>query len=280
MNEIPSQAPIAYGRTAEIYAWHEGQVLKLFYDWFGLENIEKEALITRAIHASGLPSPAVGEIIRVNKRYGLEYQRMDGESMWKVFQHQPWSFFRYARRLAELQVEVHTCKIEANLPSQRQELESNILNAKTLPTDLRAKVLAVFNAIPDGNQLCHGDFWPGNILVTAQGEIIIDWLHASRGNPLADLARTTNLTLGYTRTSQIKRPFLSYEHSKTSSIKNSLLQTFCRIFYPVYLHYYFELSPGNQDEYRYWLAIVAAARLSDNIPELEKMLIGQVKRNL
>ena len=27
--------PSAYGRTAEIYAWQNGQVLKLFYDWFG-----------------------------------------------------------------------------------------------------------------------------------------------------------------------------------------------------------------------------------------------------
>jgi hypothetical protein len=40
--------PIAYGRTAEIYAWQEGQVLKLFYDWFELEDIEYEARIGRA----------------------------------------------------------------------------------------------------------------------------------------------------------------------------------------------------------------------------------------
>ena len=53
--------PIAYGRTAEIYAWHPGQILKLFYEWFGLENIEHEARISRAIHASGLPTPAVME---------------------------------------------------------------------------------------------------------------------------------------------------------------------------------------------------------------------------
>jgi hypothetical protein len=26
--------PIAAGRTAEIYAWDEGQVLKLYRDWF------------------------------------------------------------------------------------------------------------------------------------------------------------------------------------------------------------------------------------------------------
>ena len=62
--------PIGYGRTAEIYAWQEDKVLKLFYDWFGLENIENEARITQAVHASGLPVPAVGEIVRVNERYG------------------------------------------------------------------------------------------------------------------------------------------------------------------------------------------------------------------
>ena len=56
--------PIGFGRTAEIYAWQEDQVLKLFYDWFGLENIEKEARITQAVHDSGLPVSAVGEIVR------------------------------------------------------------------------------------------------------------------------------------------------------------------------------------------------------------------------
>jgi len=56
-----------------------------FYDWFGLENIEKEARITRAVHASGLPVPAVGEIVCVNNRYGLVYERVNGISMLEVW---------------------------------------------------------------------------------------------------------------------------------------------------------------------------------------------------
>ena len=47
--------PIAYGRTAEIYAWQNGQVLKLFYDWFKLEAIQYEQRIVQTVHASGLP---------------------------------------------------------------------------------------------------------------------------------------------------------------------------------------------------------------------------------
>lgn len=272
--------PIAYGRTAEIYAWHPGQVLKLFYDGFGLEKIENEARIARAVHASGLPAPAVGEIICVNNRYGLLYERIYGESMFKMFQRKPWNVFRYARRMAELHAELHISTIQVDLPSQRHELEKNIRHAEALPAQLQFKVLAALETLPDGDRLCHGDFWPANILITAQGEIIIDWIHAARGNPLADLARTTNLALGGTQTRLIQRPFLTFGSTKTSHIKNSLFQVFCRICYPAYLNYYFKLCPGDEDEYRRWLPIVAAARLLDNIPELEKMLIEQVEKNL
>lgn len=271
---------IAYGRTAEIYVWRQTEVLKLFYDWFELENIEHEARISRAIHTCGLPTPAVSEIIQINNRYGLVYERVHGESMWKLFQRKPWNWARYAHRCAELQVAIHTCVLETSLPSQRQILESNILRAAALPDRLRSKALSALSAMPDGKQLCHGDFWPGNILMTPQGEIIIDWLHASRGNPLADLARTTNLAYGLIKTRQAKRPFLSYGSSKISQLKNSILQVFVRVLYPTYLNYYFKLYPSNRDEYRHWLPIVAAARLSDNIPELEKMLIEQVEKSL
>ncbi len=272
--------PIAYGRTAEIYAWHQGQVLKLFYDWFKLENIEKEAWIARAVHSSGLPAPAVGEIIRVNNRYGLLYERVNGFSMMETFKRKPWNVFRHARRMAELHAELHASTVQVNLPSQRHELEKKIRHAEALPALLRFKVLAALEIMPDSDRLCHGDFWPGNILMTAQGEIIIDWIHASRGNPLADLARTTNLALGLIETSQIQKSFLSLGWRKTNQIKNRLFQFFCRLCYPAYLNYYFKLCPGGEDEYQHWLPIVAAARLSDNIPELERMLIAQVENNL
>jgi uncharacterized protein (TIGR02172 family) len=272
--------PIALGRTAEIYAWHNDQVLKLFYDWFGLENVETERRISQSVHASGLPTPEVGEIISMDGRYGLLYERVDGISMWKMLQHKPWNALRYCRRMAELQVAVHNSVIPTSVPSQRQALEKNICEARALPDGLRQKTLAALASLPDGNQLCHGDYWPSNILVTGKGEIIIDWFRASYGNPLADLARTTNLQLGFTRTRQSQRPFLSFGSSNLDHFKNSLLRSFCRMIYPIYIHYYFEISPGGEREYRCWLPIVAAARLADNIPELEEMLLRQVENDL
>jgi uncharacterized protein (TIGR02172 family) len=272
--------PISSGRTAEIYHWDQENVLKLFYDWVALESIENEARIARTIYKSGLTVPAVGEVVQVSNRHGLIYQRIIGTSMFTMAQRKPWNIPRYFKRVAELHAEIHSRSISTGLPSQREILERQIRQAVGLPSQLRAKALAALDAMPDGNQLCHGDFWGGNILMTRQGEVVIDWNRASCGNPLADLGRTTNAIMAFLKTNQVRRAFLSYGKSRFSRIKNSLLQIVVRITYPIYLRRYFQLRPGSEEEYQRWLPIVAAARLVDEIPELDGMLIEQVEKYL
>lgn len=70
--------PIAVGRTAEIYEWGEGQILKLFRDWFPAHSVQNEARNARAVHAAGSPVPAVGEVIEINGRLRLIYERVEG----------------------------------------------------------------------------------------------------------------------------------------------------------------------------------------------------------
>jgi tRNA A-37 threonylcarbamoyl transferase component Bud32 len=272
--------PISSGRTSEIYNWDKEHVLKLFFDWVPLENIENEARITRIVFETGLPVPEMGEVVTVNNRRGLVMRRIAGGSLFRLGQRKPWNVIRYLRRSAELQAEIHSRSISVGLPSQRKILEGNIRQAVGLPAHLRSKALAALEAMPDQDQLCHGDFWGGNILMTQQGEVIIDWYRASRGNPLADLARTTNAAFAYLKTNQMRRAFLSYGKSRFSQVKNSLFRSIVRITYPVYLRRYFQICPGGEEEYHRWLGIVAAARLSDEIPELDGLLIEQVEKYL
>jgi uncharacterized protein (TIGR02172 family) len=254
--------PIALGRTAEIYAWQNQQVLKLFYDWFPQDAIEYEKRISQAVFSSGLPVPSVGEIIRDNDRVGLIYGQVKGISMDAMLQHRPWYMFRYARRMAELHAEMHNNAIQVDLPGQRDRIREKITQARVLSTEFRLKITAALEMMPDGDRICHGDFHPGNIMVTKQAEIIIDWIDATRGNPLADLARTSIIMLGV---------------AESAGIQNAIIKLIVRFFQRVYLNRYFTLRPGGKNEYARWLPIVAAARLSENIKELEKWLIGQAK---
>jgi aminoglycoside phosphotransferase (APT) family kinase protein len=95
-------------------------------------------------------------------------------------------------------------------------------------------------------------------MITAHGPIIIDWMTATRGNPLADVART----------------LLLLTISKPQTIIEQLIIRFARrIFVSGYLKRYCELRPYDDDQLAAWQPIIAAARINENIAgERERLL--------
>lgn len=254
--------PIALGRTAEIYAWQPGWIIKLYFNWFRRENIEYEARVGRALHLAGLSTPAVGEMIEINSRIGLIYERIPGQTIWKALSAKPELGPSFARRMAELHTAMHDSHLDIELPNQHARLENKIQQAGALPEDLRDRLLTSLTQLPSQDRLCHGDFHPDNILTGPNGERVIDWIDVTRGSPLADLARTSIILLGAAETLP----------------GGPQLRGFLRTFHAAYLRAYFRLNPGGQQTYQRWLPVVAGARLSENILELEKWLLTQARR--
>lgn len=258
MTETSLGSPMARGRTADVYAWEENSVLKLFHDWFKLEDIEYERRIADAVCASGVDAPAVTGLIQVAGRNGLIYERVDGQSMTTALLRKPWRVFDLARLLAELHVQMHKSRFASDVPSQREKIQAKIEHLKTLSAPQKESLLKRLALLPDGDRVCHGDFHPGNVLLTSKGACTIDWMDATRGNPMADAARTSIILFGDVRQQS-----------------NPLVKWFIRSFHNAYLRRYFQLRPGGMAEYRLWLPVVAGARLSENIVELEEWLVKQ-----
>jgi uncharacterized protein (TIGR02172 family) len=187
-------ALIGAGRTADVYAWGDEQVLKLYQDWMPARAIEREFEITRLAGEAGLPVAAAEEMLQVDGRTGIIFERVTGKSLLKILQAKPWKFVSIARLLAEYHARMHACSLPASAPGQREQIEESIAWAKDLSEDEKRIILAVLARLPDGNAICHGDFHPDNILITGKGPVIIDWMTGRRGNPLADVERTVLLT--------------------------------------------------------------------------------------
>jgi len=262
MKELSLDKPIAHGRTADIYDWDADHVLKLFHNWFEIENIEYEQRIARVIHARGVNSPAVGELLQIEGRHGLIYERVAGSSMLEIFQRQPWKVFHFGKMLARLHAHMHANVSSREVPSQRKKLENKLKAADKLPSPLRTRLLKTLEVMPIRERVCHGDFHPGNILISGKDATIIDWIDVSRGNPVADVARTSIILSGAVESTQIP---------------TRLQKILVNAFHSTYLKYYFRQHRNGWDEYRVWLPIVAGARLSENIPELEQWLVKQAE---
>jgi uncharacterized protein (TIGR02172 family) len=252
---------LAIGFTAEIYAWKDGYVLKLFNPGKPRQMVELEARLARLVYASGLPAPQVGEVIELDGRFGLEYEWVEGNSMLQAVVEQPWKLRTYACQLAELHAGVHKMKLP-EMPSMRERLRHKITHAPNLPERLRRLAIDAVTSMPDEDWLCHGDFHPGNILLTRRGPVIIDWIDASRGNPLMDVARSTLLFGGG-----------GFPPGTTW-----ILKVLRGLFYRHYLQHYKHLAPFSQQQLQGYLSLAAAARLDEGISFDEKWLLSVASR--
>jgi len=263
--DISLSTPIAEGRTAEVYEWQDNHVLKLYYDWCPPHWVEQEAKVAHAVSEGGIPTPAAGEIVEVDHRRGLVYERVTGISMLQDMNSRPWMMLKYARSLAELQVKVNQLSIPG-LWSGKEGMMNAIRRAPDLTDDLREKTLEHLAALRDGKKVCHGDFHPGNVLLTKKGVIIIDWMTACSGNPWADVARTSMiLTIGAKRAGKQVKP---------------IIRILINLYHQTYLKHYQNLIPDKYNEFRKWLPVIAASRLDEHIEPEREALIKMVREGL
>jgi Ser/Thr protein kinase RdoA (MazF antagonist) len=154
------QQPIAVGRTAEIYSYEDEKVLKLFFPTVPQLWIDKEVGIGRYVQDAQLPVPKVYERVKLKDREGIVYERIEGPSLLNELARKPWTVVRCARLLAKLHTQVHDVTAPQNFETQREWARGGIPETKKLSKALQESVLHLLNSMPDGNQLCHGDFHP------------------------------------------------------------------------------------------------------------------------
>lgn len=241
--------------------WGDGRVLKLCFDWVPSSTVEREFRVSRAVHALGLPVPAAHELVRIDGRLGIVFERIEGPSMLKHVEARPWTLFSRARQLAELHAQLHALSGPPELPSQRDQINRGIAAAPPDEFSETRKEAArrIVAQTGEGTALCHGDFHPGNILLTDKRPIIIDWSAGTRGHPEGDVARTRVL---------FERANLP---PNAALHMHLMLKVARRLLHATYLKRYLQLRPAKLDQINLWLeperAFESAWRATNGLAE-------------
>jgi aminoglycoside phosphotransferase (APT) family kinase protein len=263
MSAVSLGEPIA--GTHNLYAWGEGRILKLYGEETPTGFVEWLGKLERGLYAAGLPVPAVGETTEIAGCLGQVYERIEGSSIAEVLLGPPepdlGRIVELAHVSAEVHAKIHACSnIPAGLSTQRF-LATVIQRIDVLAPELKAATLKALDEMPEGDRLCHGDFHPYNVLMSPRGPIVIDWNNAHIGDPLEDVARSALILSGVA--------------ASQPSTQSRIGQ-----FNRAYLEQYFRLRPGGQEQLVAWQPIVAAVRLSDDIPEIQEWLLEQIRTGL
>jgi aminoglycoside phosphotransferase (APT) family kinase protein len=144
---------IGRGRAADVYALDDDRVLRRYRTPY---SCAAEADLMRYLRQAGYPVPAVlavdgGDLIM---------ERLHGRDMLADLTSRPWRTARHGRVLAALHDRLH--QIAA-------------------PEGLR-------RPFGTGDRIVHLDLHPGNVMLTADGPVVIDWTNAAAGPPGSDVA--------------------------------------------------------------------------------------------
>lgn len=179
---------IGKGNTAEVFDMGEGKILKLFIEGYPKEPVEREFNNAKIMEGFNLPVPACYEMTENDGRYGIVYEKIPGVDL-----------YNYISQTGEVQkgLEILVGFQKLILEKECADLMSYKDFIKLVIGDRDPAAFDKIDLLPDGNNVCHGDFHPFNILVDDKGNAkVIDFMNVCRGPRLYDIARSYFLMRG------------------------------------------------------------------------------------
>ncbi len=163
--------------------------IKLFDKDYSKADVLNEALNHARIEETGLPIPRLHEVSTHDGKWMLVYDYIEGRTMFDICKDDMSLYDDYLEMFVELQMEVHTKR--SPLLTKIKDKMNRKIQLCDLDATTKYELHTRLTAMPKKNKVCHGDFNPGNIIITPEGKpYIIDWAHVTQGNASADVART------------------------------------------------------------------------------------------
>ena len=156
-----------------------------------IEQFEVEKQITLKALEVGVKTPKVQDVVQLpDGTSGLIYEYIEGKkSIARAASEDLDNIDYYIKRFAHIAKDMHskTCdvnKFESVDARAREQITSkDILNERQ-----KEAALKFLDTIEEKNIFIHGDFQPGNFIITKDDEFAIDLSAAAYGNPVYDVS--------------------------------------------------------------------------------------------
>lgn len=179
------------GYYSTVYRVDKDTIIKVFNRVSDSEQIERELKLAKQAFVLGIPTAISFDIVKVDDgKLGVRYEMLDCMSLRNAIVNYPEKEEEYISKYAALLKKMNTTEcLDPNIPDKKQAYITKLGKIKQfLPDDVNAKLLKMFEAIPERKTLIHGDCHFKNIMVQNGELLLIDMDTLSVGYPIFELA--------------------------------------------------------------------------------------------
>ena len=182
--------PIAERKTKTVYKDND-KTIKLFVENYSKADILNEALNqARVEEGTTLNVPKLLEVTRIDGRWGLVSEHIEGTPLNKLMKEHPEKEEEYLNLFVDTQIKILSNSVPL-LNRIKDKFRRKLSNAVNIDENTRYELMQRLEGMKNHTKLCHGDFNPSNVIIKENGEVyVIDWSHVTQGNASADAART------------------------------------------------------------------------------------------
>ncbi|HJJ04135.1 MAG: phosphotransferase [Clostridia bacterium] len=182
--------PIAERKTKTVYKDND-KTIKLFVENYSKADILNEALNqARVEEGTTLNVPKLLEVTRIDGRWGLVSEHIEGTPLNKLMEEHPEKEEEYLNLFVDTQIKILSNSVPL-LNRIKDKFRRKLSNAVNIDENTRYELMQRLEGMKNHTKLCHGDFNPSNVIIKENGEVyVIDWSHVTQGNASADAART------------------------------------------------------------------------------------------
>lgn len=265
MIELKSLKLIAQGGQAEIYELDSNKVIRALRNVSDEKHLKLEMSLMKSLKEKGKTVPEVYDYLELDGRPSIVMEKINGDTMLSAMKKRPFTLLKQAKNLAKLHLDVTTSTEGLGMASINVRAKYLIENLDVFDEDIKNFVLNILSELPEGTDICHGDFHPGNILIVNDTYYVIDWFGATYGEKLSDMAHTYILLRNTPKLPGISK-FENFIIGLSGSIISNKYLSTCKKIYP------FDLR-----EFSKWMLVRASERLCYGVKTEKEALIQFVK---
>lgn len=227
---------ILYLRSDKTVLRRDDKIVKIFSGSYSKADVLNEALNQARAEETNLNVPTVYEVTKADGKWAIVSQYIEGKTLRAMMEENPEKREEYLDYFIGLQMAIHAEKCPL-LIRMRDKLRRKIADAEDIEATTRYDLIDRLERMPTHYKVCHGDFNPSNVIITAEGKpYIVDWVYATQGCASADVAYS----------------YLLFCQSDGDA------------FAERYLDRYAEKSGTDKSYIKRWIPIVACANLTQN----------------
>ena len=212
--------------------------IKVFDEHYKTADVLNEALNTARIEETGINIPKIRQVTKIDGKWAIVTDYIEGETLASLMEKNPDKLDEYLELFVDTQIKIqnNTCPLLTKIHDKmNRKISESDLDATT-----RYELHTRLNGMKKHTKVCHGDYNPSNVIVTADGvPYVLDWSHATQGNASEDVART----------------YLLFNLAGQTELAEKYIRLFCK------------KSDTALQYVQSWLPIVAASQLVKNKPE-------------